>query len=174
MPWVPTHYFRMSGCVIDIGGQDSKIISVIEDGQVNDFAMNDKCAAGTGRYLEMVAGIFDLSLTEMSNLSLNSRNPCDISSTCAVFAETEIIGLRARGEKVEELLGGVNKALAYRLAIMGQSVGFRDKIIFTGGVAYNRGVRKALEERLKKDILVPPNPQIMGALGAAVLALYGQ
>ena len=157
--------------VIDIGGQDSKVISVIAGGQVGDFAMNDKCAAGTGRYLELVAGIFDLSLTEMCELSLQSSNPCNISSTCAVFAETELIGLRARGEKVEDILAGVNKALAYRMTIMGQSVGFRDKIIFTGGVAYHEGVRQALQARLNKEILVPPNPQIMGALGAAILAM---
>ncbi len=157
--------------VIDIGGQDSKVISVMGDGRVGEFVMNDKCAAGSGRFLELVARIFDMSLNEMSTLSLQSKKPCQVSSTCAVFAETELVGLRACGEKAEDLLAGVNRSLAYRLAVMGRAFGFNERIIFTGGVAYNSGVKKALQIELNKQIVVPPNPQIIGALGAAILAL---
>jgi len=164
--------WMMSGArtVIDIGGQDSKVIGIDEDGRVNNFIMNDKCAAGTGRFLEVMARVLEIDLDEMGPLSLQAKKPCSVSSTCTVFAESEMISLRAKGEKREDLISGIHKAMAHRVAIMGQSVGFKKQIALTGGVAHNIGIKKALEEEIKMEIITPDQPQIMGALGAALLA----
>jgi len=159
-----------AGTVIDIGGQDSKVIGLDGNGKVRDFVMNDKCAAGTGRFLEVMAGVLGVAISEAGALSLLSREPCSISSTCTVFAESEMVSLRAEGKSREDILAGIHKAMAHRIAIMGQSVGFRREVVFTGGVAKNVGMKKALEDEIGLEILVPEEPQIMGALGAAILA----
>lgn len=156
--------------IIDIGGQDSKVIAVDQRGQVIDFVMNDKCAAGTGRFLEAMAGILDLRIDEMGAASMNSGNPCKISSTCTIFAESEVVSLRAEGRNREDLLAGINRAMSRRVAIMGKSVGFRKEVVFSGGVAKNLGIKKAMEEEIGMQIVIPEEPQIMGALGAAILA----
>ena len=156
--------------VIDIGGQDSKVIGIDEHGSVNNFAMNDKCSAGTGRFLEVMARVLDITIDEMGPISLRCQKPCGISSTCTVFAETEMVSLRAQGETREDMLGGIHKALAHRVAIMGAPVGFKGQVVFTGGVAKNVGIKKALEDEIGVDILVPREPQLTGALGAALLA----
>jgi predicted CoA-substrate-specific enzyme activase len=156
--------------VIDIGCQDSKIIRLNENGNVIDFAMNDKCAAGTGRFLEVVARALEVELEQLGEMSLASQAPCQMSSTCTVFAESEIIALRNQGEKLENLIAGALRAIASRVAIMGSQVGITGPIVFTGGVAKNKGVKTALEEKIGVDIHVPPDPQIIGALGAALLA----
>lgn len=156
--------------VIDIGGQDSKVIGVREDGTVSDFVMNDKCAAGTGRFLEVMAGVLGLAIDEMGPISLTSKEPCSISSTCTIFAETEMVSLRADGRTREDLVAGIHRAVASRVAVMGRTVGYREQVVFTGGVAKNIGVKNALEAAIGLPILIPEEPQIIGALGAALLA----
>lgn len=156
--------------VIDIGGQDSKVIEISDDGNVVDFIMNDKCAAGTGRFLELIATTLNTKIDDLGGLSLLSRNPCAITSTCAVFAESEVISLRADGREREDIIAGIHRSVAYRIKLMMQSISLKKAVIFTGGVAKNQGVIKALEQELGVEIIVPENPQIMGALGAALLA----
>jgi len=156
--------------IIDIGGQDSKVIGLDENGNVINFIMNDKCAAGTGRFLEVMAGVLDVKINDIGPISLTGENPCEISSTCTIFAESEVISLRAEGKSRENLLAGIHKAMSHRVAIMGKSVGFKEDIVFTGGVAKNIGIGKAMEEEIGFKILTPEEPQIMGALGAAILA----
>lgn len=156
--------------IIDIGGQDSKVIGIDDNGNIRDFVMNDKCAAGTGRFLEVMAGVLEVNIDEMGPISLLSQEPCEISSTCTVFAESEMVALRAEGRSREDIIAGINEALARRVAIMGAAVGFKKEVVFTGGVAKNVGVRKALEDEIKLEILIPDEPQITGALGAALLA----
>ena len=157
--------------VIDIGGQDSKVISLDGEGNVTNFVMNDKCAAGTGRFVEIMAHVLEVPLEDMGELSLSSEKPCLISSTCTVFAETEIISLRAKGEARENLIAGIHKGIALRTATMGRSIGFSEDVMFTGGVAKNTGVRRNLESDIGAKITVPEEPQIVGALGAALLAV---
>lgn len=157
--------------VVDIGGQDSKIIAMDEGGNVTNFAMNDKCAAGTGRFIEVMANVLEVPLADMGNLSLTSTKPSMISSTCTVFAESEVISLRARGEPRENLIAGIHKGIVSRIITMGRGVGFSREVAFTGGVAKNAGVRQFLETGIGLRINVPEEPQIVGALGAALLAL---
>ena len=156
--------------VIDIGGQDSKAIDINEDGNVIDFVMNDKCAAGTGRFLEVMARALDMELEELGPVSLISKNPCKISSTCTVFAETEMVSLRAEGRERADLVAGIHKSVASRVATMASGLELNKEIVFTGGVAKNIGVKRALEEKIGIEMLVPEEPQIVGALGAALLA----
>lgn len=166
-------YFVVAGTdvIIDIGCQDSKVISVDENGNVTDFVMNDKCAAGTGRFLEVMANALDLKIDEMASESLKSTNPCHISSTCTVFAESEVISLRAQGVSRKDVIAGVHRAIARRVVLMASSLRFDNrKIIFTGGVAKNLGVKRALEEQIGQEIAIPEEPQLTGALGAALLA----
>ncbi len=156
--------------IIDIGGQDSKVIAIGRDGRVGGFVMNDKCAAGTGRFLEVMARVLGLSIEEMGPVSLVSHNPCQISSTCTVFAESEMVSLRAEGRSREDLVAGIHKAIAKRVVVMGRTVKFREDVAFTGGVALNQGVKKALEDEIGLRVLIPQEPQVTGALGAALLA----
>jgi len=156
--------------VIDIGGQDSKVISLDEVGNVVNFVMNDKCAAGTGRFLEVMASVLQVDVGDIGELSLRSHNPCQVTSTCTVFAESEMVSLRAEGRSSEDILAGIHRAMAHRIAIMGSPVGFQSEIVFSGGVAYNDAMRKALEAEIKLPIRVLKNPQTTGALGAAILA----
>jgi len=160
--------------VIDIGGQDSKIMAMDEAGNVTNFAMNDKCAAGTGRFIEVMANVLEIPLEDMGKLSLTSKQPAMISSTCTVFAESEVVSLRARGEPRENLVAGIHKAVASRTITMGRSVGFTQEVAFTGGVAKNVGVKHYLEIGMGTQLIVPEEPQIIGALGAALLALDGK
>ena len=156
--------------IIDIGAQDSKVIRVNEEGKVIDFGMNDKCAAGTGRFLEVMAQVLGVRLEEMGPLSMTSENLCNISSTCTVFAETEVVSLRAEGKDIEDLIAGIHRAIAIRVVAMGSHMKFDHETVFTGGVAKNIGVKRALEEASGVEILVPAEPQITGALGAALEA----
>jgi (R)-2-hydroxyacyl-CoA dehydratese activating ATPase len=155
--------------VIDIGGQDSKLIRLDEDGAVRDFAMNDRCAAGTGRFLEVVASRMDVPLADVGRIVKRATSPASISSTCVVFAETEIIGLLASGARRENIIAGVQAAIASRIATMaGRKV--ESPVVFTGGVALIPGMAKALECALDCRVLVARNPQLTCALGAAILA----
>jgi predicted CoA-substrate-specific enzyme activase len=161
---------RQARTIIDIGGQDSKVIRLDKDANVINFVMNDKCAAGTGRFLEVMAGALGVEISQMGPLSLLGKHPCQVSSTCTVFAESEMISLRAERKKLEDLLAGIHRALSRRVVIMGKSLGFEKDVVFTGGVAKNVGIKKILEEEIGLEILVPEEPQIIGALGAAILA----
>ncbi len=157
--------------IIDIGGQDSKAIQVDSQGNVTNFLMNDKCAAGTGRFLEVMAQVLEVgSVAKMGPIALKSDKPCRISSTCTIFAETEVVVLRAEGKDRKDLIAGVHKAVASRVAVMASSLTRRPDAVFTGGVAKNIGVKKSLEEEIGMEFLVPDEPQIIGALGAALFA----
>ncbi len=155
--------------IIEIGGQDSKIIHLEDGGRVRDFAMNDRCAAGTGRFLEMVASRLGVDWQKLAELGRDSKNPALISNMCVVFAETEIIGLLAEGVPVPDVVAGVQNAIATRVvALIGRSV--VPPIYFTGGVALQPGMERALAEALSCPLRVAPHPQHTGALGAAILA----
>lgn len=156
--------------IIDIGGQDSKGIRVNEEGHVVDFVMNDKCAAGTGRFLEVMAKALEFNIDDLGPISFESKNPCQISSVCTVFAESEVVSLRAEGEAREDIIAGIHKSIANRIGAMMHQIGKEEMIVLTGGVAKNKGVLKALERELKLPISIPENPQITGALGAALIA----
>lgn len=156
--------------IIDVGGQDSKAISLDDNGNISKFVMNDKCAAGTGRFFEVMAKVLEVELTDIGNIALKSGEPCVISSTCTVFAETEVVAHRAEGRSVEDLIAGIVRASAMRVAILARGVDPRPILVFTGGVAKNVGFKKALERELGLDIVIPEEPQIVGALGAAIMA----
>ncbi|MGD2250162.1 MAG: acyl-CoA dehydratase activase [Candidatus Methanofastidiosia archaeon] len=155
--------------VIDIGGQDSKGIA-LDQGNVHDFVMNDKCAAGTGRFLEVMAGALEVDLKELGELSTMSQEKISISSTCTVFAESEVISYKNQGKKKEDIIAGVHEAIASRVHAMVNQIPVKETIMITGGVAFNRGVVNALAEKIGNPVTVPENPQIVGALGAALLA----
>jgi predicted CoA-substrate-specific enzyme activase len=155
--------------VVDIGGQDSKVIHLDGDGAVRDFSMNDRCAAGTGRFLEVVAQRMQSDIRGIGNLVAQATSPAVISSMCVVFAETEIIGLLASGKPPADILAGVQKSIAVRIASMaGRQL--RDPVVFTGGVARVPGMAAALESVLQHSVQVAPHCQFTGALGAALLA----
>ncbi len=156
--------------VIDIGGQDSKAISVGADGKVLDFVMNDKCAAGTGRFLEVMAHALETDLVDFGPIALSAPHRAQISSTCTVFAESEVITHVASGVPKAEVIAGLHDAIAARVATMVARIPVRDSVVFTGGVARNDGVARMLEEKLKHHIVVPELAQLAGAIGAALIA----
>jgi predicted CoA-substrate-specific enzyme activase len=157
--------------IIDVGGQDCKVIKVDKNGKILDFAMNDKCAAGTGRFLEVMAKTLELELEELGSISLESKNQAKITAQCSVFAETEVVSLMADGVEVSDIVAGINDAIASRIMSLVYRVGLEEDLTITGGVAKNIGVVTYLEKRLgvtsKK---LPIDPQIIGALGAALIA----
>ena len=154
--------------VLDIGGQDSKIILLQPDGMVKDFSMNDRCAAGTGRFLELAGAILGVRLEQMGEITRNVSSPGVINSTCVVFAESEVVGLLSQGRCPEEILAGLHRALAKQIISLLGKHAIDSPVIFTGGVALNGGMVRALEEVLKCEIRVPVFPQTVGALGAAL------
>ena len=157
--------------IIDIGGQDVKGIAVDEDGTVRDFAMNDKCAAGTGRFFEAMAHAFELSLDDFSRLSLTAKNVIPITAQCTVFAESEVITLVGEGKPRDEIAAGIQQAVAKRCFVMAKKAGAKDAITLTGGCAKNLGLKQAIENVLRiKVIDLSIDPQLMGALGAAEYA----
>jgi predicted CoA-substrate-specific enzyme activase len=156
--------------VIDIGGQDSKVIRLDAQGRNVDFQMNDKCAAGTGRFLEVMARALEVKLEDLGRLSRSAQRTIKISSMCTVFAESEVVSLIADNQPQEVIIRGLHDAIADRILGMVRRVGVEEKVTLTGGVAKNEGVVLALEERLGVKVFVPPEPQIIGALGAALLA----
>lgn len=156
--------------IIDVGGQDSKAIALSAEGQVENFAMNDKCAAGTGRFLEVMAKALEVELEDLGTISLTSLSPSKISSICTVFAESEVISMIARQQKREDIIAGIHESTAARLAGLAAKVKLKEPVVMTGGVAKNQGMVKALETRLGIHILVGKFPQENGAIGAAVLA----
>ena len=157
--------------IINIGGQDLKVIALDDEGHIKNFAMNDKCAAGTGRFLEMTARNLEVEVDELGPLHLNAKGvPLTINSTCTVFAESEIIGLLANGHPKEELIAGVHYSIAQRVARLAKRVGVQDKVFFDGGPAMNKGLVQALEDELLHQVLIPAVPQVTTAFGAALIA----
>ncbi len=156
--------------IIDIGGQDSKAIVIDENGHVKDFAMNDKCAAGTGRFLEVMARALEVDLNEFGHFSQKAGQPATISSLCTVFAESEVISLIAKGEKRRNIIAGIHKSISSRVIAMASRIGLASPIMMTGGVAKNSGVVRALEEKCGQSIEVSPKAQVIGAIGAALIA----
>ena len=164
------HLFPEARLVVDIGGQDSKVIALDAGGIVRDFALNDRCAAGTGTFIEMVATSLDVPLGEMGAIAARAETAVEIASTCAVFAQSEIVGLVQSGTPRSAILRGVFRAIARRTRALVQQVGLTAPVALSGGVALNAGVRTALEDELATPLLVPERPQLTGALGAALLA----
>ncbi len=165
------YFFPDARSVIDIGGQDSKAILISsKTGKVIDFQMNDKCAAGTGRFLEVMAHALEVPIDNFGELALKSSRPSSISSTCTVFAESEVISLFARGASKEDIASGIHKSIARRVAGMAKRIGVEPKLVFCGGVAKNAAVKRYLEEELGFEIVSPELPQLTGAIGAALIA----
>ena len=157
--------------IIDIGGQDVKGISIDTDGTVKNFALNDKCAAGTGRFYEAMARSFEMSLPEFSKLSLTAKNVIPITAQCTVFAESEVISLVGEGKAMDEIAAGIQMAVAKRCFVMAKKAGAVDSITLTGGCAKNDGLKAAIEKVLKLKVVdLDIDPQLMGALGAAEYA----
>lgn len=164
-----SYLFPKTGVVLDIGGQDSKVISIDGDGMVQDFLMNDKCAAGTGRFLQVLSGILGMDLVELGNAASHGT-PVAISSMCAVFAETEIIGLLAQGTPTENIAAGVFLSIARRMRSLAGRIPMRGECTFTGGLATSPAFAALLEQELKVPVNVPEQPQLVGALGASLIA----
>ncbi|MFA9375451.1 MAG: acyl-CoA dehydratase activase [Lachnotalea sp.] len=156
--------------ILDIGGQDSKVIKLNEAGEVVDFVMNDKCAAGTGRFLEMMAKTLELDISELGPISLNWKEDIDISSMCSVFAESEVISLIALNKEKGDIAHGLHKSIAAKSYSLMRRVGLKSGYMMTGGVAKNPGVVKAVEERIGEKLYISEEPEIVGALGAALFA----
>lgn len=163
--------FPYVNAIIDIGGQDSKAILVGPKGKVLDFKMNEKCAAGTGRFLEVMANALQMDLEQFSNLSIRAEKIAEISSTCTVFAESEVISHVANGTPEEEIVAGIHDAIARRVYALAKSLlTGAGVIVFTGGVAKNKSMVKSLEGKIGRELKIPENPQISGAVGAALFA----
>ena len=156
--------------IIDIGGQDSKVIRLDENGAVANFVMNDKCAAGTGRFLEMMARTMEMNLDQMSECGLEFKEDITISSMCTVFAESEVVSLIAQNKATDDIVHGLNKAVAVKTAALTRRVGGEEKYMMTGGVSKNKGLVKTLEEKLGTKLVISDKAQLCGALGAALFA----
>ena len=156
--------------LIDIGGQDSKAVVMNGNGKVVNFTMNDKCAAGTGRFLEVMARALEAELDEFGAFSLRAERPAKISSLCTVFAESEVISLISKGETRENIIAGIHEAIASRVAAMANRIGLAAPVMMTGGVARNIGVVRALEKAIGMSVVVSPHARVAGAIGAASLA----
>lgn len=165
------HMMPGTRTIIDIGGQDSKVIRIEPDGSVANFVMNDKCAAGTGRFLEMMARTLELSLEEISTIGLQWKEEITISSMCTVFADSEVVSLVAQNKALPDIVHGLNQSVATRAAALFRRVGGENPCMMTGGVSRNRGVVAAIEERLGQPLFIHPDAQLCGALGAALFAL---
>jgi len=159
------------GTLIDIGGQDTKVILIGKDGRVLNFAMNDKCAAGTGRFLEVVARRMLMELSEFAQIAADCTGEVSISNTCTVFAESEIVSLLAGGEEPDRIARGLHRSLVRRIAAMARGVGVTAPVLVSGGGAKNPALVGLLGDELKQKATVPDNPQLMGAYGAALVAL---
>ena len=156
--------------IIDIGGQDIKALLLDKNGNLSNFVMNDKCAAGTGRFLDVMAGVLVTEVSMLGEISMMSKSPVNISSTCTVFAESEVISHLSAGVNKEDIIAGIHISVAGRVAALAKRVGIKDKVVMVGGVAKNIGVVKAMEDALGKNIEVPKLAQLTGALGAALFA----
>lgn len=164
--------YRYPDChtIIDIGGQDSKAILLSGDGEVQKFEMNDRCAAGTGKFLEIMANTLGVDIGGLGNLALSASKIVQINSLCTVFAESEVVSLIARGEETSAIALALHQAIANRIVTIARRVGIRKRAVFAGGAALNSCLRMLLVEKLGIELFVPDEPQIVGALGAAILA----
>ena len=165
------HLFDDVGTVIDVGGQDSKVLRIGPGGRVVQFAMNDRCAAGTGRFLEVMAHALDVAVADLDDLAARASSPVAISSTCTVFAESEVVGHLASGRRVEDIVAGLLDGIAARVSGLARQVGVQPRVVMTGGVALNRGIVSRLEALLGMPVVAPQECQIVGALGAALIGL---
>ncbi len=165
------HLFPGTRTVVDMGGQDTKAIRVSETGEIIDFCMNDKCAAGTGRFLGAAAAALDIPLGELGEVALRSTKPVKISTTCTVFAESEVLSWLGKGKKIEDILWGVHRSIATRSGGLMRRVGVEDEVTFTGGVSRNTAMVEALEQRVGRPLNVSEDCQFIGALGAALFAM---
>ena len=157
--------------IIDIGGQDAKAIKIDESGNVTRYIYNDKCASGTGRFLEIVAELLEAKIEDLGDIALSSREPVSISNQCVIFAETEVISLVNEGKDMADIVNGLHHAMANRAASLARSIGVEKEVVMAGGVAKNSGMRRALGEALGVSLQeLKVDPQIIGALGAAFLA----
>ncbi len=163
--------FPATRTVVDMGGQDTKAIRVSPNGEIVDFCMNDKCAAGTGRFLGAASSALDIPLDQLGPTALRGERPVKITTTCTVFAESEILSWLGRGKKIEDILLGVHQSIAGRSAGLLRRVGVESEVTFTGGVARNVAMIATLTERLGQPVNVSPESHYMGALGAALFAL---
>ncbi|MDD7353050.1 acyl-CoA dehydratase activase [Peptoniphilus sp.] len=154
--------------IIDIGGQDAKALKIGDNGMLENFVMNDKCAAGTGRFLDVIAKVLEVDVSKLEELDKLSTKDVSISSTCTVFAESEVISQLASGSKIEDIVKGIHDSIAARVGSLAKRVGLNDDVVFTGGVALNKGMVRALEENTGHKILTSPLCQLNGALGAAL------
>jgi (R)-2-hydroxyacyl-CoA dehydratese activating ATPase len=166
-----SYLFPGTRTVIDMGGQDAKGIKVGGGGEVKDFVMNDKCAAGTGRFLANAAEALGLGVDEIGKISLQGKNPVRLTTVCTVFVESDIMSYLAQGKKVEDILRGVHSAIAARTISLVRRVGIEEEVTFTGGVSRNIGMVQALEEKLNMKLNVSPEAHYTGALGASLFAL---
>ncbi|MBE6020342.1 MAG: 2-hydroxyglutaryl-CoA dehydratase [Clostridiales bacterium] len=165
------HLIPGARTIIDIGGQDAKVIKLTAQGNVDNFVMNEKCAAGTGRFLEVMARILNCSLDELSDLSMQSTEEVEISNTCTVFAESEVISQLAQGTAREDVAKGADNSITSRVAGLARRIGISPIVVMSGGVAMNESVVRSMEKHIGYDITVAPHPQTVGALGAALFAL---
>ena len=166
------HYFNPDiRTILDIGGQDSKAIRLKEDGEVADFVMNDKCAAGTGRFLEMIARTLEVDIDDLGPIALQSTEEIEITSMCSVFAESEVISLIANNKEKADIANGICRSIAGKAWSLMKRVGMEPGFMMTGGVAKNPGVVKAVEDRIGAKLYICPEPEIVGAAGAALYAL---
>ncbi len=165
------HRVRTPGVLVDIGGQDTKVIRIGPDGGVRDFVMNEKCAAGTGRFLEVVLNRLGVPLDQVEAYAVRARGSASITSTCTVFAETEVISLVAEGVPLEEIVLGLHRSLAKRIGALAARMADSERVYVSGGVARNAVLVRALGEALHKAVVVVPDPQLIGALGAALSVL---
>jgi len=156
--------------IIDIGGQDTKVIRLDADGIIENFVMNDKCAAGTGRFLEVMARVLDCKISDLSEVAAKGEQPVPISNMCTVFAESEVISHLSNNATVENVASGAILSIAKRVAGMAKRVGVTPKVMMTGGGALNNTLVAVLSKELETPIDLPPNPQVIGALGASVFA----
>ena len=158
------------GTVIDIGGQDCKVILLSDNGEVQKFEMNDRCAAGTGKFLEIMANTLEVKINELGNLAMNASKTVRINSLCTVFAESEVVSLIARGEQPAAIALALHDAIATRILTMVRRVGIKERVVFAGGAALNQCLNRLVGEKLNIELTVPREPQIVGAIGAAILA----
>lgn len=156
--------------VVDVGGQDLKVIRLDEAGRIEEFAMNDKCAAGTGRFLEVMCRIMNISLPELAEYDARAKEICQISNTCTVFAESEVISKLSQGQTIEDLVAGIHDSVARKIYGLAKRVGIRPDVALTGGGGLNKGLIRALERHFGQKVSIPEQPQLIGALGAALLA----
>ena len=164
------HLYPDCRTVIDIGGQDCKVILLSENGEIQKFEMNDRCAAGTGKFLEIMANTLEVTISELGNLAMSASKTVRINSLCTVFAESEVVSLIARGELPADIALALHDAIATRIATMARRVGIKERAVFAGGAALNKCLNRLVGDKLNIELTIPREPQIVGALGAAIIA----